>query len=87
MKQVLATWVTKNLPALLAFNLRIAAFLGAPNRFTLSANAYRAERDKKVLGRFFRPTIDKLFWWLFAEKNHCYAEYVRISKQLELIVT
>ena len=41
---------------------------GSPDE-TLSAAAYRTERDDKWLGRVFRPLIDALFWPF--ERDHC----------------
>lgn len=41
---------------------------GSPDE-TLSAAAYRTERDGKWLGRVFRPLIDLLF--LPFERDHC----------------
>ena len=49
-----------------------ALLLGAPDE-TLSSRAYRADRDGKVFGRFFRPVIDTLFFW---QDRHCYDAYL-----------
>lgn len=40
---------------------------------TLSSRAYRADRDGKVFGLFFRPLIDTVF---FFQKNHCHQAYL-----------
>ena len=40
---------------------------GSPDE-TLSAAAWRTERDGKWLGRIFRPLIDALFWF---DPDHC----------------
>jgi len=40
---------------------------------TLSSRAYRADRDGKVFGRFFRPVIDTIFCW---QDRHCYQSYL-----------
>lgn len=45
--------------------------LGSPDE-TLSSRAYRADRDGKVFGRFFRPLINTLFFW---QDQHCRAAY------------
>ena len=45
---------------------------GSPDE-TLSAAAYRTERDGKWLGRVFRPLIDALF--LPFERDHCRAAF------------
>ena len=45
---------------------------GSPDE-TLSAAAYRTERDGKWLGRVFRPLIDALF--LPFELDHCRAAF------------
>ena len=40
---------------------------------TLSAAAYRLERDGKLAGRIFRPLIDMIF---FFDDNHCYRAWM-----------
>lgn len=40
---------------------------------TLSSRAYRADREGKVFGQFFRPLIDTLFFW---QERHCYRAYM-----------
>ena len=40
---------------------------------TLSSRAYRADRDGKVFGKFFRPVIDTIFFW---QDRHCYDAYI-----------
>ena len=40
---------------------------------TLSSRAYRADRDGKVFGKFFRPVIDSMFFW---QDRHCYMSYL-----------
>lgn len=40
---------------------------------TLSSRAYRADRDRKIFGRIFRPMIDWLFFW---QSNHCHQAYL-----------
>lgn len=47
---------------------------------TLSCRTYRAWADKKVLGRFFMPLFDALFFW--QEKypgaiGHCHGAYLK----------
>lgn len=47
---------------------------------TMSAHAWRADRDRKPWGRFWRPIIDVLFFWQRDEqgrrvKNHCERAY------------
>jgi hypothetical protein len=63
-------WVTDIFIAL--DQLANALLLGAPDE-TLSSRAYRADRDKKIFGRVFRPMIDLLFFW---EYKHCYQSYL-----------
>lgn len=48
---------------------------------TLSARAWRAERDAKVFGRIFRPTIDRLFFW---ERAHCRTAYEREQQRMHI---
>lgn len=40
---------------------------------TLSSRAYRADRDGRVFGKFFRPVIDTIFFW---QDRHCYDAYI-----------
>lgn len=42
---------------------------------TLSARAYRAHRDGKVLGKLFMPLIDVLFFW--QGPGHCKNAYTK----------
>lgn len=49
-----------------------ALLLGSPDE-TLSSRAYRADRDGKVFGKFFRPVIDTIFFW---QDRHCYQSYL-----------
>ncbi len=49
-----------------------ALLLGAPDE-SLSSRAYRADRDGKAFGRFFRPLIDTIFFW---QQRHCYQAYL-----------
>lgn len=46
--------------------------MGAPDE-TLSSRAYRADRDGKVFGQFFRPCIDTIFFW---QSRHCFHAYL-----------
>lgn len=48
---------------------------------TLSARAWRMERDRKPWGLIARPLIDKLFFW---QKGHCLAAY-RYDMQRRLV--
>lgn len=45
---------------------------GCPDE-TLSAAAWRMERQGKLFGRVFRPVFDVLFYFL--ERDHCYRSY------------
>ena len=42
---------------------------------TLSARAYRAHRDGKILGKLFMPPIDLLFFW--QGPDHCKNAYIK----------
>lgn len=65
--------MTYTLAVLIAIDqLANALLLGAPDE-TLSSRAYRAERDGKVFGKFFRPVIDTIFFW---QDRHCYDAYI-----------
>lgn len=56
-----------------AFDQLANTLLGGSPDETLSARAYRNEQQGKLLGRFFRPVIDLLFWF---DENHCYKSYL-----------
>lgn len=49
-----------------------ALLLGACDE-SLSSRAYRADRDGKVFGKFFRPCIDTIFFW---QSRHCFHAYL-----------
>ena len=42
---------------------------------TISARAYRAHRDGKILGKLFMPLIDLLFFW--QGPGHCKNAYIK----------
>ena len=44
---------------------------------TMSARAWRANRDGRLWGRVMRPVIDWLFAWQHAEGGHCRRSYER----------
>lgn len=47
--------------------------IGMPDE-TLSSAAWRTEQQGKILGRFFRPVIDWLFWPI--QRHHCYQAFL-----------
>ena len=49
--------------------------LGGTADETLSARAYRAHRDGKMLGKLFMPLIDLLFFW--QGPGHCKNAYIK----------
>lgn len=53
---------------------------GSPDE-TISAAAYRHEKDGTLFGKIARPLIDSLFFW---QKQHCRQAYLseRLSKHL-----
>lgn len=53
---------------LIALGQLLNALLGGAADETLSARAWRAEAQGKVLGRVFRPLIDAIF---FFDADHC----------------
>lgn len=61
------------LSLLIALDQLANALLAGSSDETLSSRAYRADRDGKVFGRFFRPLIDTLFFW---QDRHCYQGYL-----------
>lgn len=48
---------------------------------TLSARAYRADRDGKWFGKIFRPIIDWLFFW---QIGHCQMAYEREQQRMHV---
>lgn len=48
---------------------------------TLSARAFRADRDGKVFGRIFRPAIDWIFFW---QDAHCRTAYEREQQRTHI---
>lgn len=54
---------------------------GMPDE-TMSAAAWRTERDGKLLGRLFRPLIDALFWPI--EREHCRNAYLAEVRRAQL---
>ena len=53
-----------------------ALFLGYADE-TISSRMYRYELEGKIVGKIFRPIIDKIFWF---QKEHCRESY--LSEQL-----
>jgi hypothetical protein len=60
--------MTYLLHVLIAIDQLANALLGGAADETLSARAWRAEAQGKVLGRVFRPMIDAIF---FFDPQHC----------------
>ncbi len=58
---------------LIAFDQLINTMIGGYADETLSARAWRADRDGKILGKIFRPIIDCLF---FFDPQHCFTSYL-----------
>lgn len=64
---------------LLLIDQGLNVLLGGMADETLSSRAYRADRGGKLFGKFFRPLIDKLFFW---DKDHCrYAYLAEVHKK------
>ena len=62
---------------LIAFDQLInTLFLGYADE-TISSRMYRYELEGKLLGKIFRPIIDRIFWF---QKEHCREAY--LSEQL-----
>lgn len=53
---------------------------GSPDE-TISAAAWRMERQGKVMGFILRPLIDALFWF---DPNHCQKSYNAEFRKLQL---
>lgn len=54
---------------------------GSPDE-TLSARAWRAESNGKMLGMAFRPLIDILF--CMVERNHCEKAFIAELQKMQL---
>lgn len=63
-------WLTQTL---IAIDQLLNALLAGFADETLSSRAYRADQRGKILGRFFRPLIDALFFW---QVHHCRQSYL-----------
>ncbi len=51
-----------------------------PNE-TMSSAAYRGELDGETLPKFFRPLIDKIFWF---DPDHCRTAYENVVNNKQL---
>jgi hypothetical protein len=71
MKDWLVNYIKDNFNDLLRADLKIARLLGAPQGYTLSGWSYALEQRGKPWGKFWRPTIDAIFRWLWNQENHC----------------
>jgi hypothetical protein len=63
------------------------AWRGAWADETMSCRSYRADRDGKLFGRFWRPIIDALFFWQKVPpgiEGHCHWAYVKESAKYNL---
>lgn len=83
MKEWLNRYIQENFDDLLAFDLKLARLLGAPAPHTLSSYAYKLEQDGKPWGKFWRPVIDWIFYWLREQINHCLDDYIRVVQLAE----
>jgi len=57
----------------IAFDQLLTTVVGGYPDETLSSYAYRLEREGKVWGKVWRPTIDWLFSWQGIPQGHCFA--------------
>lgn len=64
------------LQVLIALDQLVTAMLGGWADETLSSYAYRLDKQGKVWGRIWRPTIDWVFGRLFGQVGHCEASYM-----------
>jgi hypothetical protein len=66
-----------------ALNVLLTPFhAGAWADETMSARAWRADRDGRRWGRVTRPVIDWLFAWQRAEGGHCRRAYERERERM-----
>lgn len=80
MRKVLARYISENFDDLLALDLHIARLLGAPAPHTLSSYSYKLELADKRWGKFWRPIIDKIMYYILGQTDHCKADYERVMK-------
>jgi hypothetical protein len=73
MRRALLRYIVENFDDLLRLDLRIARIMGAPAPHTISSYAHKK-------WKWLEPIIDKLAFWLWAEKGHCKNDYVRVMK-------
>lgn len=59
----------------IAFDQLLTALVGGYPDETLSSYAFRLDREKRVWGQIWRPTIDFLFSWQKYPQGHCAAAY------------
>ena len=71
MKEWLVAYIRDNFNDLLRADIRLARVLGAPQGWTLSGYSYHLEQLGKPWGKFWCPAINKIFLWLFNQKDHC----------------
>ena len=65
----------------IALDQQFNTLLGGSPDETLSSRAYRTEQHQRILGRIFRPVIDKIFWF---EIKHCKKAYYSEINRLQL---
>lgn len=65
------TYLMQNL---IAFDQQLNTLLNGMADETLSARAYRAHRDGKIMGKLFMPMINLLFFW--QGPHHCRNAYI-----------
>lgn len=66
-----------------ALNVLLTPFhRGAWADETMSARAWRADKDGRWWGRLARPVIDWLFAWQRAEGGHCHRSYERERERM-----
>lgn len=63
-------YLTRNL---IALDQMVNTLVGGWPDETISARAYRAEMDQRLVGRVLRPLIDLLF---FFDRDHCASSYL-----------
>lgn len=80
MKDRIRNYIVENFDDLLALDLKVARILGAPAPHTLSSYAYLLECRASWWGCLWRFVIDKIFLWLFEQKDHCKVDYERVVK-------
>jgi hypothetical protein len=71
-RRFLQRYIRENRDDLLDFDLKLARVFGAPAPHTVSSYAH-------IQWTWLEPIINKLWLWLFKQKDHCRQDYLRVQ--------